>query len=61
MDIWKDEPCMTLLSGGTLDQVLNDVIEVDRAKKRLLNYQWREDTSSFKNLVVQKLKKKGNG
>jgi hypothetical protein len=29
---------MILLSGGTLDQVLDDVIEVDRAKRRLLNY-----------------------
>jgi hypothetical protein len=38
MDIWKDETCMTLLSGSTLDQVLDDAIEVDRAKRRLLNY-----------------------
>jgi hypothetical protein len=38
MDIWKDETSMILLAGGTLDQVLDDAIEVDRAKKRLLNY-----------------------
>jgi hypothetical protein len=38
MDIWKDETCMILLSGGILDQVLDDVIEVDRDKRRLLNY-----------------------
>ncbi len=29
MDIWKDETCMVLLFGGTLDQVLDDVVEVD--------------------------------
>ncbi len=29
MDIQKDETCMVLLSGGTLDQVLNDVVEID--------------------------------
>jgi hypothetical protein len=29
MDIWKDQTCMVLLSGGTLDQVLDDVVEVD--------------------------------
>jgi len=38
MDIWKDETCMTLLFGGILDQVLDGAIEVDRVKKRLLNY-----------------------
>jgi hypothetical protein len=54
MDIWKDETCMVLLSGGILDQVLNDVVEVDRAKRRLLNYHWREDTLFFKDLVVPK-------
>jgi len=46
---------MTLLSGGTLDQVMDDATEVDRAKKRLLNYHWREDMLFFKNLVVLKL------
>jgi hypothetical protein len=29
MDIWKDQTCMVLLFGGTLDQVLDDVVEVD--------------------------------
>ncbi len=53
MDIWKDETYMVLLFGGTLDQVLNDV-EIDRAKRRLLNYHWREDTLFFKDLVVPK-------
>ncbi len=38
MDIWKDKTCMTLLSGSILDQVLDDATEVDRTKKRLLNY-----------------------
>jgi hypothetical protein len=45
---------MVLLFGGILDQVLDDAIEVDRAKRRLLNYHWREDTLFFKNLVVPK-------
>jgi hypothetical protein len=49
---------MVLLSRGTLDQVLDDVIEVDRAKRRLLNYHWREDTLFFKDLVVPKLEEK---
>jgi hypothetical protein len=56
MDIWKDENCMVLLSGGTLDQVLDDAIKVDRAKRRLLNYHWREDMLVFKSLVVLKPK-----
>jgi hypothetical protein len=29
MDIWKDETCMVLLSGGIMDQVLDDVVEID--------------------------------
>jgi len=29
MDIWKDETSMIMLFGGTLDQVLDDVIKVD--------------------------------
>jgi hypothetical protein len=49
---------MVLLSGGTLDQVLNDVVEIDWAKRRLLNYHWREDMLFFKDLVVPKPKKK---
>jgi hypothetical protein len=49
---------MVLLSGGILDQVLDDVIQVDQAKKRLLNYHWREDTLFFKNMVVPKPKEK---
>jgi hypothetical protein len=28
-NIWKDEICMTLLYGGILDQVLDDVTKVD--------------------------------
>jgi hypothetical protein len=59
MDIWKDETYMVLLSGGTLDQVLDDdVIEVDRAKRRLLNYHWKENMLFFKNLIVPKPKEK---
>ncbi len=37
-----------------LDQMLDDVVEIDRAKRRLLNYHWREDTLFFKDLVVPK-------
>ncbi len=44
MDIQKDETNM-------MDQVLDDAIKVDRAKKRLLNYHLREDTLFFKNWV----------
>jgi hypothetical protein len=55
MDIWKDETCMTLLYGCTLDQVLNDAIEVDQAKRRLLNCHWKKYTLFFKNLMVLKL------
>ncbi len=29
MDIWKDETCMVLLSRRTLDQMLDDVVEID--------------------------------
>jgi hypothetical protein len=58
MDIWKDETCMVLLSKGTLDQVLDVVIEVDRTKRRFLNYHWRKDTLLFKNVVMPKLEDK---
>ncbi len=58
MDIWKDETCMTMLFGGIMDPMLDDVTEADRAKIRLLNYHWREDTLFFKNLVVPKPEKK---
>jgi hypothetical protein len=34
--------------------VLDDVIKVDRAKIKLLNYHWREHTLFFKDLVVPK-------
>jgi hypothetical protein len=47
---------MTLLSGCTLDQVLDDAIEVDQAKRRMLNCHWRENMLFFKNLMVLKLK-----
>jgi hypothetical protein len=57
MNIWKDETYMILLFGGTLDQVPDDV-EVYQAKKRLLNYHWREYTLFFKNLVVPKPEEK---
>ncbi len=40
-----------------MDQVLDDAIEVDRAKRRLFNYHWRKCTLFFKNLVVSKLEK----
>ncbi len=49
---------MILMSRSTLDQVLDDAIEVDQAKKRLLNYHLREDTLFFKNLVVLKPKER---
>jgi hypothetical protein len=49
---------MVLLSGSTLDQMLDDVIEVDQAKRRLLNYHWKEDMLFFKNLIVPKPKEK---
>ncbi len=58
VEIWKDETCMVLLFGGTLDQVLNDVVEIDQAKRRLLNYHWKEDTLFFKDLVVPKLEER---
>jgi hypothetical protein len=47
-----------MLSGSILDQVLDDAIEVDRAKRRLLNYHWRKDMLFFKNLVVPKPKER---
>jgi hypothetical protein len=58
MDICKDETCIILLFGCILDQVLDDAIEVDRTKRRLLNYHWREDTLFFKNLMVPKLEER---
>jgi hypothetical protein len=44
---------MVLLSGSIMDQVLDD-----RAKRRLLNYHWREDMLILKDLVVPKPKER---
>jgi hypothetical protein len=40
MDNWKDEINMILLSRSILDQVLDDAINVDQTKRRLLSYHW---------------------
>jgi hypothetical protein len=58
MDIWKDETNMILLFRSTLDQMMDDAIDVDQTKRRLLNYHWREDTLFFKNFVVPKPKER---
>jgi hypothetical protein len=58
MDIWKDEISMILLSCGIMHKVLVNVIEVHQAKRKLLNYHWKDDTLFFKNLVVPKPKER---
>jgi len=49
---------MVLLFGGTLDQVLDDDVEIDKIKRRLQNYHWRKDTLFFKDLVLPKLEER---
>jgi hypothetical protein len=50
-DIWEDVTCMDLLQGGMLSDTI-DLVESKRAKKRILNYHWQDQSLYFKGLLV---------
>jgi len=50
-DIWEDVICMDLLQGGMLPDTI-DLVESKRARKRILNYHWQDQSFYFKGLLV---------
>jgi hypothetical protein len=54
-DIWEDITCMDLLQGGMLPATV-DPVESKRARKRILNYHWQEQSLYFKGLFVPRAK-----
>jgi hypothetical protein len=57
MDIWEDSVSITLFTDGHLEVELDNIANMDRAKKRVMKYHWSEDTLFFQNLVIPKLAK----
>jgi hypothetical protein len=51
MDIWEDADCLTLLKEGVLAATVNPD-ESKRIRRRVSNYDWREQKLFFKNLLV---------
>ncbi len=54
MDIWEDSMSIALLTGGHLEVELDDIANMERAKKQMTRYHWSKDTLFFQNLVVPK-------
>jgi hypothetical protein len=54
-DIWEDVTCVDLLQGGMLPDTVNPV-ESKRARKRILNYHWQDQSLYFKGLLVPRPK-----
>jgi len=50
-DIWEDVPCLDLLQGGMLPDT-NDYVEARRARKRVVNYHWQDQSLYFKGLLI---------
>jgi hypothetical protein len=44
-----------LLIGGHLEAELDDTINIERVKRRMMKYHWSKDISFFQNLVVPRL------
>jgi hypothetical protein len=47
MDIWEDNVSMTLLTGGHLEAQLDNIANIPRVKKWMMEYHWLEDTMFF--------------
>ncbi len=45
---------IALLTGGHLKVELDNIVNMDRAKKRIMKYHWSKDPLFFQNLVVPK-------
>jgi len=52
-DIWKDVTCMNLLQEGILPDTV-DPMESKKARKRILNYHWQDQSFYFKGLFMPK-------
>jgi hypothetical protein len=50
-NIWEDVPCLDLLQKGMLPDTV-DYVETKRARKRVLNYHWEDQSLYFKGLLV---------
>jgi len=50
-DIWEDVPYLDLLQKGMLPDTV-DYVEAMRARKRVLNYHWQDQSLYFKRLLV---------
>ncbi len=53
-DIWEDVTCLDLLQGGMPPDTV-DPVEAKRARKRVLNYHWQDQSLYFKGLLVPRL------
>jgi len=42
-DIWEDVTCMDFLQGGMLPDTV-DLVESTKARKRILNYHWQDQS-----------------
>ncbi len=54
MDIWKYTNRMRLLTGGNLNSTNCDVVEKERAKRKVMEYNWQNGVLMFLNLVDRK-------
>jgi hypothetical protein len=55
MDIWKDINCMRLLTGGSLNSTNCDVIDKEKAKRKVMEYYLQNGVLMYLNLFVHKL------
>jgi len=56
LDISKNINYMKLFTGGNLNFTNYDVVEKERAKRKVMEYYWQDGMLMFLNLVVPKLK-----
>jgi len=52
MDIWEDSVSIALFTSGHLEVELDNIANMDRAKKWIMKYHWLENTLYFQNLVI---------
>lgn len=53
-----DVNCMELLSKGDINAKIFDVVEKDKEKRKVMNYNWNNDVLMFQDLVVHRPKEK---
>ncbi len=47
MDIWEDNMSIALLTSGHQEDELDNIANIERAKKRMMRYHWSKDTLFF--------------